>query len=128
MQLIGLVRLGRDAELRHTANGDAVLQMAMAYNYGKKADKLTQWIDASMWGERAEKLAPYMLKGTALCVTLSDVHVHLYAKSDGTQAASIRAKVSDVEFASKPEGSAKNAAPKPTPKPEREPGEDDAPW
>lgn len=129
MQMIGLARLGRDAELRHTGSGDAVLQMAIAYNYGKKSDKLTQWVDASMWGERAEKLAPYLLKGALVCVTLSDVHIHAYDKKDGTQGTSIRARVSELEFAGgkTEERQAKPQGHKPA-KPTATAQDDDIPW
>src|SRR3546814_4735293 len=34
--LTGLMRLGRDAELKYTAGGDAIANLALAYNYGKK--------------------------------------------------------------------------------------------
>lgn len=101
MIVTGIARLGRDAEVRYTANGDAVASLALAYNYGKKegGKQPTQWVDASLWGKRAEALAQYLTKGTLISVVLSDVHVETYQKKDGTEGQSLRARVLEVEFA-----------------------------
>jgi single-strand DNA-binding protein len=103
MHLIGLARLGRDAELRTLQDGTAVANLALAFNYGKKdanGNRPTQWIDASLWNDRAERLAPHLLKGTQLEVHLSDPRVETYQKSDGTQGVKLVATVGHVEFAS----------------------------
>ena len=103
MMLVGLCRLGRDASLKQTSAGKPVLQMAVAYNYGR--EKETQWLDISMFGDRAEKVAQYMLKGTAIVAYIEDVHVRTYAKKDGTQGASLSGILSSFEFAGKSSGS-----------------------
>ena len=104
---IGLARIGNEPVLRHTASGDAVIDLNLSVNYGRKGPdgkKPTQWIKASLWGKRAESLAPYLVKGQQVMVNLSDVHVELYEKKDGTAGASLVAKISEIEFAgSKPE-------------------------
>ncbi len=87
MILTGLVRLGRDASLRYLSDGTPVLNMAMAYNWGTKdggGNRATQWIDAAMFGKRAESLAPHLLKGTALDVVLDDVRLDEWTRQDGT--------------------------------------------
>lgn len=61
-------RLGRDAELRHTASGDAVLGFSLAVDKREKGEKVTVWIDCSVWGKRAEALAPHLTKGSAVTV------------------------------------------------------------
>jgi single-strand DNA-binding protein len=99
MILCGLCRLGRDASLKQTSAGKPVLQMAVAYNYGR--EKETQWLDISMFGDRAEKVAPYMLKGTAIVAYIEDVHVRTYEKRDGTTGASLSGILSSFEFAGK---------------------------
>ena len=110
--LTGLMRLGRDAEVRYTAGGEPAASLALAYNYGKKENgkQPSQWIDASLWGKRAESLAQYLTKGTTIVVTLTDVHVRTYEKKDGTQGSSLSGRVMDLEFAGKPAGSASAAA------------------
>jgi single-strand DNA-binding protein len=101
MILTGVCRLGRDVEVRKTPNGDAVANLSLAYNYGKKdeeGNRPTTWIDASLWGERANKLAPYLKKGQQVCVVLEDVAIHVYDKSDGSKGHTLRARVSSLEF------------------------------
>lgn len=102
MKLIGLVRLGRDAETRFTSSGDAVCGFSGAFNYGRKdADgrQPSQWVEFSLWGTRAEKLAEYLLKGTQLFIVASDVHVETYEKRDGSSGTKLVAKVDDLQFA-----------------------------
>lgn len=70
-------RLGRDAQIRYTANDKAVCNLAVAVNYGQKEDGKypTQWYDVSLWGKQAESLAQYLIKGTVLCLTVRDLHI-----------------------------------------------------
>lgn len=97
----GLYTLGRDAEVRFTAKGDAVASLSLAYNYGKRdADgkQPTQWVDASMWGKRAESLTQYLLKGKEIWAVLDDVHIETYKKKDGTEGFKLAARVVDIKF------------------------------
>ena len=101
MILSGVTRLGRDIDVRHIASGEIVGSLALAWNYGKKnedGNRPTQWIDASLWGERAEKLKGFLLKGQQISVVLEDPHVEIYEKKDGTTGASLRARVVSIEF------------------------------
>ena len=101
MQLIGVTRIGNDPAVRYTANNDAVLELSLAYNHGKKQDdgkRPTQWVSAALWGARAEKMAPYLTKGTQVFVSASDVHVSVYEKKDGTQGYSLRCRIETIEF------------------------------
>jgi len=85
-QITGVFRIGKDAEVRFTPRGDAVAQLSLAYNYGKKGDdnkRPSQWIDASIWGKRAESLAPYLLKGSQIYAVLSDPHIQTYEGKNG---------------------------------------------
>lgn len=98
MKLIGLGRLGRDAELRYTTTGRQVASLSLAYNYGGKYDRQSQWIEASLWGDQAEQLAPYLLKGTLIHIILRDVHVETYEGRNGS-GAKLVGTVMDIEFA-----------------------------
>jgi single-strand DNA-binding protein len=102
MIMCGVVRIGNDPAMRTTPGGDQVLELSLAYNYGRKGDdgkKPTQWISASMWGSRAEKLHPYLKKGDQIFVNLTDVHVTVYEKKDGSgQAHAVRAKIGEIEL------------------------------
>lgn len=114
MNATGLCRLGRDAELRFTQSGTPVANLALAYNYGRKqdGDQPTQWVNAALFGKRAESLAPYLTKGTAIVATLSDMHVETFQKKDGTQGVALEAKLDDLEFVP---GQQRQPAPKPAP-------------
>ena len=82
----GLARIGRDVELRFLANGDAVANISLAFTYGRKDNegkRPTQWVEGSIWGKRAEALAPYLLKGGQVAVTLEDVCIETYQGKSG---------------------------------------------
>lgn len=99
-QINGIFRIGRDAELRHTPKGDAVAQLSLAYNHGKKGqdgNRPSQWIDASIWGKRAESLTPYLLKGQQIYAVLSDPHIQTYEGKNG-QGVKLVATVLEVEL------------------------------
>ena len=101
MILSGLARIGRDAEVRFTQGGDAVCGLSLAFNYGQKGqdgNKPSQWIDASLWGKRAEAMAPYLKKGGLVSVVLSDPHIETYQGKNG-EGHKLAAKVLEIEFA-----------------------------
>lgn len=107
MKTIGLARLGRDAEIRYTPSGDAVCNLSLAVPYGQKGadgNRPTQWIDASLWGKRAESLAQYLTKGSVHCFTLSDIHIETYQGQSG-QGHKLVARVDDVELGPRAGGS-----------------------
>jgi single-strand DNA-binding protein len=61
--------VGKDAELRRTGNGDAVLNFSVAVDQGKDKNgnkRDAKWYDASLWGKRAESLQSYITKGSKL--------------------------------------------------------------
>lgn len=100
-QIAGVFRLGRDAEVRFTNSGDAVANLALAFNYGRKdqdGNRPSQWIEASLWGKRAEALAQYLLKGGQIYALLSDPHVETYQRNDGGQGVKLVASVLEIEL------------------------------
>ena len=101
MILTALARLGRDAELRFTPKGDAVCELALAVNYGRKGDdgnRPTQWISASLWGQRAEALAPHLSKGKLLYVVIEEPHIETYEGKNGAGSKMV-GRVVSLEFA-----------------------------
>lgn len=62
-------RLGKDATLRSTQSGKSVLGFSVAVDQRRGGEKVTLWVDCSLWGDRGEKLAEYLTKGSAVCVT-----------------------------------------------------------
>jgi single-strand DNA-binding protein len=62
-------RVGKDAVLRHSANGDAVAGFSVAVDAGFGGKKTSNWFDCSFWGKRAEVLAPMIKKGDRIGVS-----------------------------------------------------------
>lgn len=124
MKAQGLARIGKDAEVRYTPGSTAVANVSLAFTYGKKGEdgkRPTQWVDASLWGQRAEGMAPYLLKGKQIVAYLEDVHLQTYTKGDGTQNTKMVARLADLEFVSD------NSDHKPTQKPQSAPQSRPAP-
>jgi len=119
MILTGIARIGRDAEINYLANGTAVCNLSLVFNYGKKKDdgsRDSQWIDAALFGVRASKLHQYLLKGTQISVVMSDPHYSTFTKIDGTVLSKLVANVIDLEFVGSKELKPESPAPKYTPK------------
>lgn len=97
--LTGLFTLGKDADARVTQGGDNVATLYLVYNYGKKQDgqQPSQWIRATLWGARAQSLAPYLTKGKQISAVLQDVHMREY-ESNGKTGTSLEARIMDLEF------------------------------
>lgn len=131
-KMFGLARLGRDAEIRTTSQGESVATLALAFSYGRKGsdgNRPTQWVDAALWGKRAEALAPYLLKGGLVSVSLEDVHIETFDGKNGP-GHKLVARVVDVELASPKQAGAAPAprqapAPRPAPAPSAGSGFDD---
>ena len=121
----GLARIGKDAEVRFTPGGTAVANVSLAFTYGKKGDdgkRPTQWVDASLWGQRVESLAPYLTKGKQIVAYLEDVHIQTYIKGDGTQASKMAARIADLEFVAGGEQAESQPKPKPQAAPAQQQG------
>jgi single-strand DNA-binding protein len=61
--------IGKDAELRTTQGGDQVAGFSVAVESREGREKTSIWIDVSIWGKRAQALAPYLTKGARVCVS-----------------------------------------------------------
>ncbi|WP_027798290.1 single-stranded DNA-binding protein [Paraburkholderia dilworthii] len=119
IQIFGLARVGRDVEVRNTTGGDAVASVSLAFSYGRKGDdgkKPTQWVDAALWGKRAEALAPYLTKGTLVTVTLEDAHIETFQKQGGGEGVKLAARITAIDLAG---GGEKKPALAPAPKPQQ---------
>jgi len=72
IQIIG--NLGRDPELRYTPNGRPVASFTVAVNQSTKNQQSGEWIEAtdwfrvSIWGERGERAAENLRKGSRVFV------------------------------------------------------------
>jgi single-strand DNA-binding protein len=87
-------RLGRNADLKNTGR-DSVCNFSIAVDVGWGDKKRTLWVSCALWGERAEKLAQYLTKGTSVTVS-GDVDLRQFDKKDGTAGAEITLNVQRV--------------------------------
>lgn len=102
IQLFGLARVGRDAEVRYMANGDAVANVSLAFNYGRKGEdgkRPTQWAEGALFGKRAEALAPYLTKGTLVTVSIEDAHIETFRKSDQSEGFKLAGRIVAIDLA-----------------------------
>lgn len=102
IKLIVSGRVGSDAQLKSVGD-TTVCSFSIAHTekvYGANPSEKTIWVACSIWGERAPKLAPYILKGTFVVVEGSG-GVNAYLK-DGQASAMINCRVTSLEFGGKP--------------------------
>ena len=111
MQMIGLIRLGRDAELKQTPAGMAVLEFSGVYDVQVKREKAPQWVEFSMFGKRAEAVATYMTKGKQVVVSASAPRVEVFQKRDGTSGVKLVAIADNIEFAGSAQDARRDAQP-----------------
>ena len=102
--------LTRDPELRSTAGGMAVLGFGVAVNDRRKNQKTGEWedypnfVDCTMFGTRAEKLQPYLTKGTKVAVE-GKLSYRSWEK-DGQRRSKLEVIVDEIEFMSSKQGGA----------------------
>ncbi len=93
--------VGRDAELKYTPQGIAVLKFSVAVNktIGKGDDKrqTTTWFNVTLWRDRGEALADYVKAGMQVLVT-GEVTNSAYIGKDGKPAASLELTANDVKL------------------------------
>lgn len=90
-------RLGADGELRTTQGGDKVVSLRVANDVGFGERKTTQWVECSIWGKRAESLAPHLTKGKQVVIS-GEVTLREFQKRDGTQGAGLSVRVAEIDF------------------------------
>ena len=95
----------RDAELRHTQGGAAVLNYSVAVNQRQKQKDGTwgdrvSYIDCVMFGARAESLAQWLTTGTHVVVS-GELRQTRWEDANGNKHSRTEVSVSNVEFQSK---------------------------
>ncbi len=88
----------RDAEVRD-AGGNKVCGFSVASNDQVKGEKVTTFVDCSLWGTRGEKLAQYLTKGKSVTV------VGKLSKREHDGKTYLQMEASEVAFGGGPSGS-----------------------
>ena len=60
--------LGKDLDLRATPNGKSIGSFPLPVKQGYGQYEKVSWVDCKLLGDRADKLAPYLLKGKPVTV------------------------------------------------------------
>jgi single-strand DNA-binding protein len=118
--------LGKDAEVKYLANGDAICNFSVADSQGR--EKPTIWWNCGLYGKRAESLSQYLTKGQAVTVTGS-VSEREWTDKEGNKRKSMDVRVNDVAL----QGGRKDAEPQqerrqPVPQAQLGIDEDDLPF
>ena len=98
--LTAVGNLGRDCEVRFMADATPVgsFSFALSSGYGKSAK--TTWLDCSIFGARAETLAPMLLKGTKIAIS-GEFSIREYNDKDGNLKSVPSLRVNDVTLLGK---------------------------
>ena len=101
-KVIVVGNLGRDPEMRFTAQGTPVCTFSVATNERRK-DKageqqdITTWFRVTVWGKQAETVSKYLTKGRSVYVE-GRMHVEEWTDKDGKQRFTLELNASDVRF------------------------------
>ena len=96
--------LTRDAEIRSTQSGMAILGFGVAVNDRRKNQQTGEWedypnfVDCTMFGTRGEKLQPYLTKGTKVAIE-GKLRWSQWER-DGQKRSKIEVIVDELEFMS----------------------------
>ncbi len=113
--------LTRDPELRATQSGSQVLSFGIAVNDRRKNQSTGEWedypnfVDCTMFGTRAEKLANYIAKGSK--VAIEGKLRYSSWERDGERRSKLEVIVDEIEFMSRrdEQGGAVISTPAPAP-------------
>lgn len=89
-------RLGRDAEIRETANGGKFLSLTVVENVFENNEKKPYWYDVSCFNYN-EKLVQYYKKGSLLFLT-GQLTCNLVTRKDGAQDIRRSIKADSIDF------------------------------
>lgn len=115
-KIILVGNLGRDPELRYTAQGTPVCSFTMATNERKK-DKagefqdLTTWFRVSLWGRQAETASQYLTKGRPVYIE-GRLRVEDWTDRDGRSRYTLEVHATDMQFIGGVKGEDSSPAPR----------------
>jgi single-strand DNA-binding protein len=91
-------RLGRDAETRFTPSGQKVTTLTVATNVRKGGKDETVWWRVTIWGERYDKMMPYLKKGSAVVVVGEMNKPEIWTDKEGRPQVSLELTAEIVRF------------------------------
>lgn len=106
--------LGRDAEIKYTQQGTALVRFSLATNFKRKSGEEwieeTEWHRCILWGKRGEALAPHLLKGGKVTIQ-GRLKTSSYTDKAGVEKYSTEIIVNDITLQGAPRGQGQQRAP-----------------
>lgn len=96
LQIAG--HLGADPETRFTASGQKVTTLRVATNIRKGGKDDTVWWRVTIWGDRFDKLLPYLKKGSAIIVVGEMGKPEIYTDKEGRPQVSLEITAEIIRF------------------------------
>lgn len=90
--------LGADVETRFTPSGQKVTTLVIATNSKRAGKEETIWWRGTIWGDRFDKLLPYLKKGSSIIVMGELSKPEIYTNKEGTPQVSLNITVEIVKF------------------------------
>jgi len=90
--------LGADAEERFTSTGKRVISLRMATKTRQGGKEETIWWRVNIWGDRFDKMLPYLKKGTALIVIGEMGKPETYVDKNGQTQVSLTITAEMIRF------------------------------
>jgi len=124
--------LGRDVELRYTADGSPVANFSVAVDDSYGENKKTIWMRVSVWGKQAESCNQYLHKGSKVLVegrlSHDNGNPRVFTRNDGSAGASFEIRASVVKFLSGRSDTVQESTPPVQQEAPSEVNEDDIPF
>lgn len=95
--------LGAEPEERFTSTGRKVVSFRVGVKTGKED---TMWVRVSVWGDRFDRMMPYLKKGSAVIVIGEMQKPEVYTGKDGQPQVSVNMTAEIIKFSpfGKPKG------------------------
>ena len=90
-------RLGKDVELKYTANGKAVASLSLATTEKQKDKETTEWHKIITWEKLAENCNQYLSKGDQALVT-GKIQTRSYTDKQGIKRYTTEIIASKIQF------------------------------
>jgi single-strand DNA-binding protein len=94
-------RLTRDAELKYTANGQAVCKFSLAINRrrknGEQWEDEANYFDVVLWGRQGEALTQYLLKGKTIGVE-GELRQDRWQQQDGQNRSRVAVVAANIQL------------------------------
>lgn len=98
--------LTRDPEVKQTGGGMSVMKLGVAVNDRRKNPQTQEWedvpnfIDCTMFGDRAAKVAQYLAKGSKVAIS-GRLRQETWETQDGQRRSRVGVVIDDLEFMSR---------------------------